>query len=67
MLGLIIRWVDPVRSGEMTRVLFQILRNPVRAMQQGVARVLAVGRELPLRASVLAVAWGKGLSSRGVG
>ncbi len=58
LVDLTIRWVDKVRSGTMTRVLLRILGKLVRAMEQGMARVLTVGRDLALRASVLAVEWG---------
>ena len=58
LLDLTIRWVDNVRSGRLTEMLLRILAKLARAMEQGMARVLVVGRELALRASVLAVGWG---------
>jgi hypothetical protein len=58
LLDLTIRWVDNVRSGRLTEMLLGILVKLARAMEQGTARVLLVGRELALRASVLAVRWG---------
>jgi len=42
----------------MTRVLLRILGKLVQAMEQGMVRVLAFGRELALTASELAVGWG---------
>ncbi len=57
-MDLTIRWVDKVRSRLMARVLLRILGKLVRAMEQGMARVLTVGRELALQASLLAVGWG---------
>ncbi|HVH16115.1 MAG TPA: hypothetical protein VNA15_10420 [Candidatus Angelobacter sp.] len=58
LLDLTIRWVDNVRSGRLTEMLLRILVKLARAMEQGMARVIVVGRELALRASVLAVRWG---------
>jgi hypothetical protein len=58
LLDLTIRWVDNVRSRRLTEMLLRILVKLARAMEQGIARVLLVGRELALRASVLAVQWG---------
>jgi hypothetical protein len=58
LVDLTIRWVDRVRNGTMARVLLRILRKLAQALEQGMARVLAVGRELALRASELAVGWG---------
>jgi hypothetical protein len=58
LLDLTIRWVDDVRSGRLTKTLLRILVKLARAMEQGMAQVLVVGRELALRASVLAVGWG---------
>lgn len=58
LLDLTIRWVDNVRSGRLTETLLRILVKLARAMEQGMSRVLVVGRELALRASVLAVSWG---------
>jgi len=58
LLDLTIRWVDNVRSGRLTETLLPILMKLAQAMEQGVAQVLVVGRELALRASVLAVRWG---------
>jgi hypothetical protein len=58
LLDLTIRWVDDVRSGRLAETLLRILVKLARAMEQGMARVLVVGRELALRASVLAVRWG---------
>jgi hypothetical protein len=58
LLDLTIRWVDNVRSARLTETLLRILVKLARAMEQGMARVLVVGRELALRASVLAVRWG---------
>ena len=58
LLDLTIRWVDNVRSGRLTEMLLRILAKLARAMEQGMARVLVIGRELALRASVLAVRWG---------
>jgi len=58
LFDLTIRWVDNVRSGRMRETLLRILLKLARAMEQGMARVLVVGRELALRASELAVRWG---------
>ena len=58
LLDLTIRWVDNVRSGRLRETLLRILVKLARAMEQGMSRVLVVGRELALRASVLAVSWG---------
>lgn len=58
LLDLTIHWVDNVRSGRLTEMLLRILVKLARAMEQGRARVLLVGRELALKASVLAVKWG---------
>jgi len=60
LLDLTIRWVDNVRSGRLTETLLRILVKLARAMEQGMARVLVVGRELALRASMLALEWGNG-------
>ncbi len=57
-MDLTIRWVDKVRSGRMARVLLRILLKLARAMEQGMAKVLMMGRELAIRASELAVEWG---------
>lgn len=58
LVDLTIRWVDNVRNKTMAEVLLRILGKLARAMLQGMARVLAFGRELALRASELAVGWG---------
>jgi hypothetical protein len=58
LLDLTIRWVDNVRSGLLTETLLRILVKLARAMEQGMARVLTVGRERALRASLLAMGWG---------
>ncbi len=58
LLDLTIRWVDDVRSGRFRETLLRILVKLAQAMEQGMARVLVVGRELALRASLLAVRWG---------
>ena len=58
LLDLTIRWVDNVRSGRLREMLLRILVKLARAMEQGMARVLVVGRELALRASALAFRWG---------
>jgi hypothetical protein len=58
LLDLTIRWVDNVRSGRLTETLLRILVKLARAMEQGMARVLVLGRKLALRASLLAVRWG---------
>ncbi len=58
LVDLTIRWVDRVRSGRLAETLLRILVKLARAMEQGMARVLMVGRELALRASMLAVEWG---------
>ncbi len=58
LVDLTIRWVDRVRSGRLTETLLRILGKLARAMEHGMGRVLSVGRELALRASVLAVSWG---------
>ena len=60
LLDLTIRWVDNVRSGRLTEMLLRILVKLARAMEHGMARVPVVGREMALRASVLAVRWGNG-------
>jgi len=39
-------------------MLLRILAKLARAMEQGMARVLVVGRELALQASVFGVRWG---------
>jgi hypothetical protein len=57
LVDLTIRWVDKIRNRTMTSVLLRILGKLAQAMQQGMARVLLVGRELALKASVLAVGW----------
>jgi hypothetical protein len=58
LVDLTIRWVDKIRNRTMTSVLLRILGKLVRAMEQGMARVLSLGRELALKASELAVGWG---------
>ncbi len=58
LLDLTMRWVGEVKSRTMTRVVIRILLKLAQAMEQGIGRVLAVGRDLALRASVLAVQWG---------
>jgi hypothetical protein len=58
LLDLTIRWVDNVRSRRLTEMLLRILGKLARAMEHGMTRVLLVGRELALQASVLAVKWG---------
>jgi hypothetical protein len=58
LLDLTIRWVDNVRSGRLTETLLRILVKLARATEQGMARVLVIGRELALKASLLAVRWG---------
>jgi hypothetical protein len=58
LVDLTIRWVDKIRNRTMTSVLLRILGKLAQAMQQGMARVLILGRELALRASSLAVEWG---------
>ncbi len=58
LVDLTIRWVDNVRNKKMAEVLLRILGKLAQAVQQGMARVLALGRELALRASELAVGWG---------
>ena len=58
LLDLTIRWVDNVHSERLTETLLRILVKLARAMEQGIGRVLAVGRELALQASLLAVGWG---------
>ncbi len=58
LVDLTIRYVDQVKSNRLQRVLVEILEKLARAMEQGMVRVLAVGRELALRASVLAMGWG---------
>ena len=60
LLDLTIRWVDNVRSGRLTETLLRILVKLARAMEQGMVRVLLVGRELAFRASLMAVRWGNG-------
>src|SRR5947209_19081727 len=60
LLDVTIRWVDNVRSGRLTEMLLRILVKLARAMEHGMARVPVVGREMALRASVLAVRWGNG-------
>src|SRR6266702_288193 len=59
LLDLTIRWVDNVRSRRLTEMLLRILAKLARAMEQGMARVLVVGRELALRASLLALRGGR--------
>jgi len=58
LVDLTIRWVDKVRNHTMAKVLLRILGKLAQALEQGMARVLTVGRELALKASVLAVGWG---------
>ncbi len=58
LLDLTIRWVDKVRSGRMTETLLLVLLKLARALEHGLSRVPVVGRELALRASMLAVGWG---------
>ncbi len=58
LVDLTIRWVDRVRSRRLTETLLRILVKLARAMEHGMGRVLMVGRELAVRASVLAVGWG---------
>jgi len=62
LLDLTIRWVDNVRSGRLTETLLRILVKLARAMEQGMSRVLVVGRELALQASVFGVRWGNDLA-----
>jgi hypothetical protein len=57
LVDLTIRWVDKARNPTMARVLLRILEKLAQAMQQGMARVLSLGRELALKASELAVGW----------
>ncbi len=58
LVDLTIRYVEQVKSNRLQQVLVEILKKLARAMEQGMARVRGVGRELALRASVLAVGWG---------
>ena len=58
LVDLTIRWVDNVRNRTMTKVLLQILEKLLLAVDHGIARVLAVGRSIAMRASKLAVRWG---------
>jgi hypothetical protein len=58
LVDLTIRWVDKIRNRTMTTVLLRILGKLARAMMQGMVRVQAVGRELAMKASELAVGWG---------
>ena len=58
LLDLTIRWVDDVRSGRLTETLMRILLKLAQAMEQGMARILTMGRELALKASMFAVRWG---------
>ena len=58
LVDLTIRWVDKVRSGRLTETLMRILGKLEQAMVHGIKEILSVGRELALRASLLAVAWG---------
>jgi len=58
LVDLTIRWVDKVRSRRMTETLMRILEKLAQALQTGMGRTLKIGRELALRASVLAVEWG---------
>jgi hypothetical protein len=57
-VDLTIRWVDKIRSRTMTSVLLLILEKLALALEQGMARVLAIGSSLAFRASELAVCWG---------
>ena len=58
LVDLTIQWVDKVRNGTLTKVLLRILEKLMLALEQGLARVLAVGRLLAVRSSKLAVRWG---------
>ncbi len=58
LVDLTIRYVDQVKSNRLQQVLVEILEKLARALEQGMVRVLTVGRDLALRASVLAVGWG---------
>ena len=58
LVDLTIRWVDNVRNRTMTKVLLRILGKLAHALEQSMARVLAIGKELALNASRLAVEWG---------
>lgn len=58
LVDLTIRWVDKIRNRTMTNVLLRILAKLASAMQQGMVRVLALGRETALKASELAMRWG---------
>src|SRR2546422_8735404 len=58
LLDLTIRWVDEVHSERLTETLLRILVKLAQAMEHGIGRVLTVGRDLALRASLLAVGWG---------
>ena len=60
LVDLTIRWVDKVRSGRMTETLLRILEKLAMALETGMGRVPGRGRELALRASLLAVSWGNG-------
>ena len=50
--------MDKVHSERLTETLLRILVKLVQAMELGIGRVLALGRDLALRASLLAVGWG---------
>ena len=59
-MDLTIRWVDKVLNSTMARVLLRILGKLAQALEQGMARVLTVGRAIAFKASELAVGWGNG-------
>ena len=50
--------MDEVHSERLTETLLRILVKLAQAMEHGIGRVLTVGRDLALRASLLAVGWG---------
>ena len=62
LVDLTIRWVDRVKNKAMTTTLLRILAKLACTLNKGMERVLGVGRELALRASILAVEWGDSLA-----
>ena len=58
LVDLTIKWVDKIRNHAMTTVLLRILKKLVRALEQRMVQVLMIGRELAVKASVIAVRWG---------
>ena len=58
LVDLTIRWVDRIRSTEMTRIVKMILQKLTGALEMRMVGVLARGRILASRISDLATQWG---------